>query len=76
MIDINKEYKTRDGQDVSIVRIYSESWDFRLLSVMGYIGEEEDYEFWNLEGKNDLQRESRLDLVEVVETEAMYGASK
>tara|TARA_R110002126_G_scaffold60959_2_gene158111 strand:- start:404 stop:991 length:588 start_codon:yes stop_codon:yes gene_type:complete len=68
MIDINKKYKTRDGQDVRIVKIYPKTYDFRLLSVMGYIGgKEEDYEFWNLEGRNNLQLESNEDLVEVVD---------
>ena len=76
-IDINKEYKTRDGQDVMITYIHPGTSDF--WPVVGYIGEENDAKFWNLEGKNDdkfwnlegknnLKRESDLDLVEVIET--------
>ena len=68
IIDINKKYKTRDGQDVEITYIHPQTSD--LWPVVGYIGEENDAKFWNLEGKNNLKRKSDLDLVEVIETEA------
>ena len=67
MIDINKKYKTRDGQDVRIHKVHTETWD-NYLTVEGYIGKEEYPHFWNFEGKYHLVGESRLDLVEVVET--------
>ena len=67
MIDINKNYKTRDGQDVRIVKINAETWDNN-WPVVGYIGEKDGADLWNLEGKNDLKRESDLDLIEVIET--------
>ena len=66
-IDINKKYKTRDGRDVRIVRIHTETWD-NYLPVEGYIGEEEDDYRWTSEGKYHLERESNEDLIEVVET--------
>ena len=67
MIDINKKYKTRDGRGVRIHKVRTETW-YRHLPVEGYIGEEEDDYRWNLDGKYDLERESDLDLVEVIET--------
>mgnify|MGYP003639125641 CR=1 FL=1 len=67
-IDINKEYKTRDGRDVRVVKIHPETFNC-LCYVEGYIGEEEDCELWNFEGKYDLDDESNEDLIEVVETE-------
>ena len=70
-IDINKEYKTRDGQDARIVRIYTGS---SALSdwpkvVEGFIGEEEEEygRLWTSEGKYYSERESDLDLVEVID---------
>ena len=69
-IDINKKYKTRDGQDVEIRKVGPESYGYAPWRVEGYIGEEkEDCKFWNLKGKN-ARGGSGLDLVEVVETEA------
>ena len=68
-IDINKNYKTRDGRDVRIIRINAESWDNN-WPVVGCIGEKDGADLWTSEGKNDLKRESNLDLIEVVETEA------
>ena len=61
-IDINKEYKTRDGQDVEIVKIYSDGWP-----IVGYIGNKGDRNLWSSKGKNT-RGESNLDLVEVIET--------
>ena len=68
MIDINKKYKTRDGRDVRIVKIYTESSALSNWPVKGYIGEEEDDCRWNLEGRYDLEIESNEDLIEVIET--------
>ena len=69
-IDMDKKYKTRDGQDVRIIRINAETWDNN-WPVVGFIGEEEEYaRLWTSEGKNDTMGESDLDLIEVVETEA------
>ena len=63
-IDINKKYKTRDGQDVRVIdNNYSDVWP-----VKGYIGEKDGADLWTSEGKYDLERESNEDLVEVVET--------
>ena len=67
IIDINKKYKTRDGQDVMIRKIHPESSDL-LWPVVGFIGEQEEADLWTSEGKYDLERESDLDLIEVVET--------
>ena len=67
IIDINKKYKTRDGQDVMIRKIHPESSDL-LWPVVGFIGEQEEADLWTSEGKYGLQRESKLDLIEVVET--------
>ena len=66
-IDINKKYKTRDGRDVRIVRIQTETFNGN-LPVEGYIGEEEYGRLWNYEGKYHLVGESNEDLIEVVET--------
>ena len=67
MIDINKNYKTRDGQDVRVVKIHTETWDNN-WPVVGYIGEKDGADLWNLEGRYDLEIESNEDLVEVIET--------
>ena len=67
MIDINKKYKTRDGQEVRIVKIYTETWD-KNGPVEGYIGEKDGVDLWTSEGKYDLEIESDLDLIEVIET--------
>ena len=76
MIDINKKYKTRDGQDVSIVKIHPESKGYE-WPVVGCFGEERVCcKFWNLEGKYDLERESDLDLIEVVETTTLPKSRK
>ena len=70
MIDINKKYKTRDGQDVEIRKIHPESKGYA-FPVVGCIGEEGVCcKLWNLEGRYDLEVGSDLDLIEVVETEA------
>ena len=64
-IDINKKYKTRDGQDVRIGTIHSDyAWE---TPVEGFIGNKGDRNLWSLNGKN-ARGESGLDLVEVIET--------
>jgi hypothetical protein len=67
-IDITKKYKTRDGRGVRVIKIHPESEGYE-WPVVGCFGEERVCcKFWNLEGKYDLERESDLDLIEVIET--------
>ena len=52
IVNINKKYKTRDGQDVRLYKVRSEAYD-RPWPVEGCIGEKKDTKYWNIEGETD-----------------------